>query len=153
MERRMKLKILMLLPLISEIIALFFLPSEIPIHYNSNFQIDGYGSKYNVLVIGVFAIIFGLFMYWIYTKNCKMQYETFIYRMTVFALLVCNIINVLFLYASMTMGISIAIIGGADGSTSIYLAGSLGDGIPFLLLIGIIGILVGAVVMKFRHKE
>lgn len=49
-----------------------------------------------------------------------MQYETFIYRMTVFALLVCNIINVLFLYASMTMGISIAIIGGADGPTSIF---------------------------------
>lgn len=153
MERKTKLKLLMLLPIISEIVALFFLPPEIPIHYNSSFQIDGYGSKYNVLVLGVFVIIFGIFMNWIYTKNSEMEYETFIYRVTVGALLVCNVINVLFLYASMTVGVSISIIGGADGPTAIFLAGSVGDGIPFLLLIGIIGILIGVVVMKFKHKE
>lgn len=130
MNKKMKLKILTVFPLISEIVALFFLPPEIPIHYNSSFQIDGYGSKYNVLVLGVFVIIFGLFMNWIYTKNSEMEYETFIYRVTVGALLVCNVINALFLYASMTMGISISIIGGADGPTAIFLAGSVGDGIP-----------------------
>lgn len=74
-------------------------------------------------------------------------------RVTVGALLVCNVINALFLYASMTMGVSISIIGGADGPTSIFLAGSVGDGIPFLLLIGIIGILISVVVMKFKNKE
>lgn len=130
MSKKMKLKVLTVFPLILEIVALFFLPPEIPIHYNSSFQIDGYGSKYNVLVLGVFVIIFGIFMNWIYTKNSKTKNETFIYRLTVVALLIFNVINVLFLYASMSMGISISIIGGADGPTAIFLAGSVGDGIP-----------------------
>lgn len=46
------------------------------------------------------------------------------------------------------MGISIAIIGGADGPTSIFLAGSVGDGIPFLLLIGHTVILIGMAILK-----
>uniref|UniRef100_UPI004057A67F DUF1648 domain-containing protein n=1 Tax=Agathobacter sp. TaxID=2021311 RepID=UPI004057A67F len=135
MNRNMKLKLLMLLPLVLEVMALFFLPAEIPVHYNSAFQVDGYGSKYNVLVLGIFVIIFGLLLKWIYTKNSKTEHENIIYILSVVALLIFNVINVLLLYESMMMGISISIIGGADGPTSIFLAGSVGDGIPFLLLL------------------
>ena len=150
MDRKMKLKILAVFPLISELIALFFLPSEIPIHYNAAFQVDGYGSKYHVLVIGLFVIVFGLFMNWIYRQSSKTEYETVIYILSSIALLISNVINVLVLYGGMTMGTSISIIGGADGPTTIFLAGSIGDGIPFLLLIGLV-VCVG--VLKFKKNN
>ena len=53
----------------------------------------------------------------------------------------------------MKVNTTYSIIGGADGPTSIFLAGSLGDVISFLLLIGVLGILIGVVIMKFRHKK
>lgn len=71
MDRKMKLKVLTLFPFILEVIALFFLQPEIPVHYNSSFQVDGYGSKYNVLILGVIVIVFGLFVNRIYTNYIK----------------------------------------------------------------------------------
>lgn len=149
MDRKKKLKILTVFPIISELIALFFLPSEVPVHYNSAFQIDGYGSKYCVLVLGVLVIGFGLFMNLLYTKNRETKNETLIYRLCMLALLVFNVMNVLFLYECMTATASIGIIGGADGPTTIFLAGSVGSGIPLLLIIGFI---IGIVVLKLKKR-
>ena len=150
MDRKVKLKLLMVLPFILDMIALFFLPSEIPIHYNAVFQANGYGSKYNVLAVGIFAIVFGLFMNWIYAKTGQ---ETIIYRVSMAALLIVNVINLLFLYGSMMHQASVGIIGGADGPTAIFLAGSIGDGIPFLLLIGLIVILACIGILKYKNRK
>ena len=63
----MKLKrslyyILMYLPLLTTIIALPFLPDQIPAHYGSDGQITRWGSKFETLILPVFIILFGLFM-------------------------------------------------------------------------------------------
>lgn len=154
MKREMKIKILMMIPLIIEIIALFFLPSEIPIHYNGNFQVDGYGSKYSLLILGTIIVLFGLLMNWIYTMNKNTVHEAIVFRLCAGALLVFNAINLFALFGSMFLGIDgtdIAVIGGADGPTAIFLAGSLGDGIGLLILLGI-GLVVGGIFL-FREKK
>lgn len=58
-----------LLPLIISLIALIFLPEEIPAHYGAYFTVDRYGSKFEILIfpvsIFVLSLIFllpGLFM-------------------------------------------------------------------------------------------
>lgn len=58
-----------ILPLIISLIALIFLPEEIPAHYGANFTVDRYGSKFEILFfpvsIFVLSLIFllpGLFM-------------------------------------------------------------------------------------------
>lgn len=151
--RKTMLKLLIFLPLLLEVLALYFLPPEIPIHYNSSYQVDGYGSKYSVLVLGIFVIIFGLFMIWIYTKNTETKHETIIYRLCVLALLVFNLINVWFLYTSMMFGVSFSIIGGADGPTAIFIAGSGRDMIPFILLLGLVVVFVGTRLFKLTKKK
>lgn len=151
--KKMMLKILIFLPLLLEVLALYFLPPEIPIHYNSSYQVDGYGSKYCVLVLGIFVIIFSLFMIWIYTKNTETKHETIIYRLCVLALLVFNLINVWFLYTSMMFGVSFSIIGGADGPTAIFIAGSGRDMIPFIILLGLVVVFVGTGLFKLMKKK
>lgn len=54
--------ILMFLPLAVTIIALPFLPEQIPAHYDSTNQVNRWGSKYETLILPVFTIVFGLFM-------------------------------------------------------------------------------------------
>lgn len=41
------------LPLIVSLIALIFLPEEIPAHYGANFTVDRYGSKFEILIFPV----------------------------------------------------------------------------------------------------
>lgn len=151
-----KLKILTIIPLILEAIALLFLPSEIPVHYNSSFQVDRYGSKYNLLILGAIVVLFGLFMNWIYTKSKNTTHELIIYRLCIGALLVFNIINLFALYGSMIMGIdkkNIGVIGSADGPTAIFLAGSIGDGLSVFFLLGIIVALICLVKFLLKKRE
>lgn len=63
----MKLKktflyILMLLPLAGTAVCLFFLPEQIPAHYNINGEVNRWGSKYETLIFPVFCIVVGLIM-------------------------------------------------------------------------------------------
>ena len=57
------------LPLIVSLIALIFLPDEIPAHYSANFTVDRYGSKFETLIFPIeiffMSLIFllpGIFM-------------------------------------------------------------------------------------------
>lgn len=54
--------ILMLLPLALVLLALQFLPHEIPAHYNLSGQVDRWGSKYEMLIFPAFSILFGCIM-------------------------------------------------------------------------------------------
>lgn len=54
--------VLMVLPLIVTLIALPFLPDQIPAHYNAAGLADRWGSKYETLILPVMVILFGLFM-------------------------------------------------------------------------------------------
>ena len=53
---------LMVLPLIVVLVALQFLPDQIPAHYDFNNQVTRWGSKYETLIFPVFIILFGFFM-------------------------------------------------------------------------------------------
>lgn len=53
---------LMVLPLVVVLIALQFMPDQIPIHYDINNQVNRWGSKYEFLILSAFAIIFGFIM-------------------------------------------------------------------------------------------
>ena len=52
----------MFLPLIVTLIALQFLPDQVPAHYNINNQVDRWGSKYESLILPVVNIAMGYFM-------------------------------------------------------------------------------------------
>ncbi|HEX2947689.1 MAG TPA: DUF1648 domain-containing protein [Clostridia bacterium] len=56
------LYISMAIPLISAIVAMFILPSTIPVHSNASGIIDRYGSKFELFILPAFTILFGLFM-------------------------------------------------------------------------------------------
>lgn len=53
---------LMVLPLAAVLIALQFMPDQIPLHYDINNQVNRWGSKYETLILPVFSIIFGFIM-------------------------------------------------------------------------------------------
>lgn len=53
---------LMFLPLLVVLVALQFLPDQIPAHYDYNSQVTRWGSKYESLIFPVITILFGCFM-------------------------------------------------------------------------------------------
>lgn len=61
-SKKFALYFLMFLPLIVTIIALKFLPEQIPAHYDFNNQVTRWGSKYETLIFPAVTIIFGFFM-------------------------------------------------------------------------------------------
>lgn len=52
---------LMFLPLISALIALQFLPEQIPAHYGLNNQVTRWGSKYETLIVPIVTAVLGYF--------------------------------------------------------------------------------------------
>ena len=54
--------VLMFLPIIICFGALPLLPDKIPAHYGASGQVDRWGSPYEILLLPVFVILFGLFM-------------------------------------------------------------------------------------------
>lgn len=60
--KRIILLVLMFLPLGLCLIALPFLPEQIPAHYGFNNQVDRWGSKYEVLIFPLITILFGVIM-------------------------------------------------------------------------------------------
>lgn len=54
--------VLMLLPLAAVLVALPFLPEQIPAHYGLSGAVDRYGSKYELLIMPGIAILSSLFL-------------------------------------------------------------------------------------------
>lgn len=63
--------VLMFLPLAAVLIALQFLPEQIPAHYNLGGQVDRWGSKYEMLTIPAITIGMGCFMLGIAKYSAK----------------------------------------------------------------------------------
>ena len=61
MKNKKLFYVLMFLPLVASLIALQFLPDVIPAHYNINNVVDRWGSKYEILILPVLIIGFGIF--------------------------------------------------------------------------------------------
>ena len=60
--RKRVLYVLMFLPLVATLIALPFLPEQIPAHYGFDGQVTRYGSKYESLIIPAITLAFGAAM-------------------------------------------------------------------------------------------
>lgn len=56
--------IVMFLPLLFAMSSLSILPDQIPAHYGVDGQVTRWGSKYEVLILPILIIIFGLIMIW-----------------------------------------------------------------------------------------
>ena len=52
-----------LIPIAAVLIALQFLPAEIPAHYDINMNIDRWGSKYESLLMPAATVLMSAFMY------------------------------------------------------------------------------------------
>ena len=66
---------LAILPLTVSLIALIFLPDQIPAHYGSEFTVDRYGSKFEILIlpIAIFVLSFIFLLPGILMKNEQNQ--------------------------------------------------------------------------------
>lgn len=93
--------ILMFLPLIITIIALFFLPDQIPAHYGFDNQVDRWGSKFESLILPCVTILMGWFMIMIEKLLAKERNnEKVMTIITTILLLVFNAMTYFFLYTS-----------------------------------------------------
>ena len=60
--KRILYYVLMFLPLLTTVIAIPFLPEQIPAHYDAAGMVTRWGSKYETIIFPVFIIVFGLFI-------------------------------------------------------------------------------------------
>lgn len=93
MDRKKIIFILAVVPLILELVAMFFLPEQIPVHYDAQFQVTAYGSKFMLLVAGVMTLVFGMFIRMVYQVNEKTENEDMVFRFGMVALLVFYVVN------------------------------------------------------------
>lgn len=62
MKKKLAFYILMFLPLAAVLIALPFLPEQIPAHYGFDGQVTRWGSKYETLIFPAMAVLLGVIM-------------------------------------------------------------------------------------------
>lgn len=93
MKKETVLNIFTFLPLILEVISMFFLPLAIPVHYNAELHVIKYGVKYMLLLVGAIVVVFGLFIKMIHKSSVNTNREKIVYRLSVIALLIFNGIN------------------------------------------------------------
>jgi len=60
--KRVLVIIFAVLPLIVCLIAFAFLPNTVPVHYNFQFEVDRYGSKYELLIMPIITLVLGAVM-------------------------------------------------------------------------------------------
>lgn len=86
---------LTILPIMLGILAMLFLPTEVPVHYGMSLQVIQYGSKYLLLAIGVITLLLGAFLNFIYRAYKNADAEKLVYCLGIFVLVVFNVINLL----------------------------------------------------------
>ncbi len=96
---------LMYLPVGINLIALFFLPAQIPTHYGYHNQADRWGSKYEILLIALITVFLGYFTLAMAKSARKREKygknnENITLLAGLFVLILFNAINVFMLYAA-----------------------------------------------------
>lgn len=95
---------LMFLPIITTIIALFFLPLQMPAHYGAAGAVTRFGSKYETLILPSFIIAFGFLMLAMAKLSSKSESnnnnnnENVAVIAGIVSLIVFNVMNCYFLY-------------------------------------------------------
>lgn len=73
MKRKVVFYVLMFLPLAAVLVALPFLPEQIPAHYGFDGQVTRWGSKYETLIFPAMAVLLGLIMLGIAKFSAKQE--------------------------------------------------------------------------------
>ena len=95
--------ILTFLPLVVTMIALPFLPEQIPAHYGIDNQVTRWGSKYEALIVPAITIVFGIFMLMLTKYIAKKEKdgknnEKVTIIAAIIALVIFNVLSFFFLY-------------------------------------------------------
>lgn len=102
--KKMMLYILMFLPLLVGMIALPFLPEQVPAHYGFDNQVTRWGSKYETLIYPVCTILMGFFMLGMARWSAKQEEggqnnEKVLIIAGIVIMLLFNVMNGFMLYA------------------------------------------------------
>lgn len=95
------------LPLVATLVSLFFMPETVPVHFDINNQVDRWGSKYELLILPIVALVMGIVLIISAKRIDKKEnsgnnnYKVFTTVGTVI-LAVFNIINIYILYIGFT---------------------------------------------------
>lgn len=97
--------ILMYLPIVCNLLSLPFLPDTIPAHFGVDNVVNRWGSKYEILILPVVTLIFGMIMIKVSHFNDKelnssKNNERLSQIFSILALFVFNVINLYFLIIS-----------------------------------------------------
>lgn len=100
--------ILMFLPLLAVMVALWFLPDQIPAHFGIDGQADRWGSKYETLVYPASSIVMGVIMLITAKVSSKQEgngknNEKITIILGIVSLLVFNVMTGYFLYVDFTL--------------------------------------------------
>ena len=103
--KKIILYFLIFLPLVATLIALTYLPEQIPAHYGFNNQVTRWGSKYETLLLPIITVIFGFFMLGLARYAAKQEgsgknNETICIITGILSLLLFNAITVYSLYTA-----------------------------------------------------
>lgn len=137
--------ILMFLPFMASIVALLFLPDLIPAHYNIENVVDRYGSKYEILILPIFIILFGQFLLLMgrISKRQEKQgnnNEKISYIIGICSLLIFNIISGVIIYSGLLK------------AEELYFASFGFEQIIFFCM-GIILVIIGNVMPKLKKNS
>lgn len=97
--KRITLITLAVLPLIVATVALFFLPDQIPAHFGANFEVDRYGSKFEILILPAEILLMSLIFLFpsIFVEN--EQNKKLLANIGIGLTLLLSVLNYFFLYA------------------------------------------------------
>lgn len=89
------------LPLVISTVALRYLPDTVALHLNAGLKPDRWGSKYEILILPVFNIIFAFFMFFMTKISKKADKRHLMIKITyisgIFSLAIFNIILIFML--------------------------------------------------------
>lgn len=95
------------LPLVATVVSLFFMPETVPVHFDINNQVDRWGSKYELLLLPIVALITGIVIIFTAKRIDKKEnsgnnnYKVFT-TVGIIILALFNIITLYILYIGLT---------------------------------------------------
>lgn len=100
--KRITLIALAVLPLIVSVIALFFLPDQIPAHFGENFAVDRYGSKFEILIFPAEILLMSLIFLLPNLFMNNNQNEKLLVNIGIGIMLIFNVLDYYILYIQAT---------------------------------------------------
>lgn len=136
--RKKWIKILTFLPLILAIVAVGFMDTKIPIHYDAAGNVNRWGSRYEIFILPLATFLMSGFLLWLKKFAAKQEKhgnnnEKYIDMTIIVCLIIFNVINFLIIYSGLAKleklefkGIGLAeIIFGLTGLLFIFLGNKM----------------------------